>query len=74
MSDYESRLERYDDCFRAFIKGERAIERGDFAAGLDWMHAALTGLVRLCEDTGKIPKNRRPRRLPVRKTFQSRAP
>jgi hypothetical protein len=66
MSDYESNLERYDDCLRAFVQGARAIERGDLGAGLDGLDAALTGLIRLLEDAGHIPKNRRPRRLPRR--------
>ena len=65
MSDYESNLEKYDVCLRAFVRGERALERGDLGAGLDWIHAALTGLIHLVEDTGHIPKNRRPRRLPA---------
>ena len=63
MSDYESNLAEFDHCLRAFVRGEKAMERGDLGAGLDWMHAALTGLIRLMEDAGQIPKNRRPRRL-----------
>ena len=66
MPDYESNLDRYDDCLRAFIRAEKAMDRGDLGAGLDWMLAALTGLIGLAEDAGHIPKNRRLRRLPVR--------
>ena len=66
MSDYESNLDKFDDCLRAFIRAEKAIDRGDFAAGLDWMLAALTGLIGLAEHAGHIPKYRRPRRLSAR--------
>jgi hypothetical protein len=66
MSDYESNPARYDDCLRAFVRGERAMDPGDLGAGLDWIHTALTGLIRFSEDTSHIPKNRRPRRLSMR--------
>ena len=63
MSDYESNLAEFDHCLRAFVRGKRAMDRGDLGAGLDWLHAALVGLIGLLEDAGHIPKNRRPRRL-----------
>jgi hypothetical protein len=61
MSD----LEKLNTCMRALDKSEKALKRGDLGATFDWLQATLGSLIRLAEDTGHIPKNRRPRRLPA---------
>jgi hypothetical protein len=55
--------EKYHVCLRAFARSEKAIERGDLGAGLDWMQAAISDLIRVAEDEGQISRQRRPRRL-----------
>jgi hypothetical protein len=64
MSRHE---EIFDACVRAMAKSDKAVERGDFAATIDWMATALEGYVRLAKDTRCIPEDYRPRirRLPL---------
>lgn len=71
-----SNFEKLNTCVRALDKSEKALKRGDLGATFDWLQAAIAGLIRLAEDTGHIPKNRRQRRLsphrPLGRTGQPR--
>ena len=70
MSRHE---EIFHACVRAMAKSNKAMERDDFAATIDWMATALEGLARLAKDTGHIPEDYRPRprRLPLPSRYRA---